>query len=268
MPLKRDWADMTAEDFADADPASWIAVLPVAAIEQHGPHLPVGTDAFIAEAYLDRAQNLLRDALNMTFLPLQAVGTSHEHRDFAGTLTLNPATVVRVLTETAEGVHRAGQRKLVIANSHGGNVAAIDMVALDLRVRLGMLAVACSFARFGYPDGLFTAQETAHGIHGGDIETSIMLAARPDLVRASAAKNFVPATVAMEREFKWLRAEPPAAFAWMSQDLHPSGAVGDASLATAAKGEAALAHGAQAFVELLGEVARFDLARLGKGPLG
>jgi creatinine amidohydrolase len=268
MPLKRDWVEMTSEDFADADPASWIAVLPVAATEQHGPHLPVGTDAFIAQAYLARAQKLLPDALKVSFLPLQAIGTSHEHRAFSGTLTLAPETLMRALAEIAEGVHRAGIRKLVIANSHGGNVAAIDMVALDLRARLDMFVVACSFARLGYPDGLFTPEETAHGIHGGDIETSIMLAARPDLVRTGAAKNFVPATLAMAREFKWLGAHEPVGFGWMSQDLNPSGAIGDATRATAAKGEAALAFGAKSFVELLGEVARFDLARLGNGPLG
>jgi creatinine amidohydrolase len=268
MPLKRDWVEMTSEDFADADPASWIAVLPVAATEQHGPHLPVGTDVFIAQAYLTRAQQSLPDALTVTFLPLQAIGTSHEHRAFAGTVTLDPATLMRVLAETAESVHRAGIRKLVIANSHGGNVAAIDMAVLDLRARLRMFAVTCSFPRLGYPDGLFAPAEIAHGIHGGDIETSIMLAARPDLVRAGAAKNFVPATLAMEREFTWLRAGEPVGFGWMSQDLNPSGAMGDATRATAAKGEAALAFGAKAFVELLGEIARFDLARLGTGPLG
>src|ERR1700730_5146677 len=266
MPLRREWAEMTWEDFADANP-SWVAVLPVAAVEQHGPHLPLGTDAFIVEAYIARARKLLPDALTVTFLPLQAVGTSHEHRAFAGTLTLAPKTLVYGLTEIAESVHRAGLRKLVLANGHGGNVAALDLVALDLRARLGMLAVPCSFSRFGYPGGLFTPEEIAHGIHGGAVETSIMLAARPDLVRADLTKNFAPASTAMAREFKQLRAGEPVGFGWMSQDLTPSGAIGDATLAAAAKGEAALAHGARAFVELLEDVARFDLAGLRQGPL-
>src|SRR5215471_11827114 len=198
MPLKRDWAEMTWEDFAAADP-SWVAVLPVAAVEQHGPHLPLGTDSFIVAAYLARARKQLPDALNAAFLPLQAIGTSHEHRAFAGTLSLTPETLMRALTDTAESVRRAGVRKLVFANGHGGNVASLDLVALDLRARLNMLAVPCSFSRFGYPDGLFAPAEIAHGIHGGDVETSVMLAARPELVRTKLLKNFVPATLAMER---------------------------------------------------------------------
>src|SRR5215467_12781785 len=128
MPLKRDWAEMTWEDFADANP-SWVAVLPVAAVEQHGPHLPLGTDAFIVEAYLARARKHLPDALAVTFLPPLAIGTSHEHRAFAGTLTLTPESLIRALTEIAESVHRAGVRKLVFANGHGGNLAALDLVA-------------------------------------------------------------------------------------------------------------------------------------------
>jgi creatinine amidohydrolase len=257
---------MTWEDFADANP-SWVAVLPVAAVEQHGPHLPLGTDSFIIEAYLARGRKLLPEALNTTFLPLQTIGTSHEHRAFAGTLSVAPESLIRALTDIAESVHRAGLRKLVFANGHGGNVAALELVALDLRARLNMLAVPCSFSRFGHPDGVFAAEEIAHGIHGGDVETSIMLAARPDLVRMDVAKNFIPASAAMAREFKQLRAGEPVGFGWMSQDLNPSGAIGNATLASSAKGEAALTHGARAFVELLEDVVRFDLARLAEGPL-
>jgi creatinine amidohydrolase len=131
-----------------------------------------------------------------------------------------------------------------------------------------MLAVHCSWGRFGYPPGLFSETELTHGIHGGDIETSIMLAAFPDLVRRSKIADFKPATVAMERDFTWLRADVPVGFGWMTQDLHASGAVGDASLATAAKGETALDHGARAFVALLEDVARFDMAQLRGRPLG
>jgi creatinine amidohydrolase len=242
-------------------------VLPIAAVEQHGPHLSLGTDAFVAETYLARARERTPSELPATFLPLQKIGTSDEHRAFPGTLTLSIETWLRTLREIGTSVHRAGVRKLVIVNSHGGNTEVMGLVARDLRVRLGMLVVTASWHHLGYPDGLFTRDEQVHGIHGGDIETSLMLAGRPDTVRREHTGSFASAAAGMEREFRQLRLDEPAGFGWMTQDLNPAGAVGDASVATAAKGEAALEHGARAFVELLREVDRFDLARLAADPL-
>src|ERR1700719_1900199 len=266
---KRDWMEMTWADIAAAGEAvrRWIAVLPLAAVEQHGPHLPLGVDAYIAEAYLARVRKILPEALPVTFLPVQRVGVSAEHLGYPGTLTLSAATAIKAWTEIGESLARAGLRKLLLVTSHGGNVAARELVARDLRARLGMLAVTVGWHRFGYPEGSFSGEERRHGIHGGDIETSLMLAAMPEAVRMEKAVQATPATVAMAREFKWLGAYRPAGFAWMTQDLNATGAVGDATQASAAKGEAALAHGAQAFVELMREMDRFDLARLREGPL-
>jgi len=252
-----DWLSLTTQEFSRAR----IAVLPVAAVEQHGPHLPVGTDTYIAEAYLARVRAVLPQDLPVVFLPVQQVGASDEHLAFRGTLTLSPQTALATFIEIGESVHRARINKLIIINSHGGNIALIDLAARQLRVHHGMLAVHTSWGRFGYPDGLFGEAEHTHGIHGGDIETSIMLAAYPDLVRRDKTANFAPATIAMERDHKHLRADFPVGFGWMTQDLNASGAMGDASLATAEKGEAALAHGARAFIELLGDVERFELPR-------
>jgi creatinine amidohydrolase len=266
QPL-RDWMEMTWQDIAGGETARWIAVLPLAAVEQHGPHLPLGVDSFIAEAYLARARDSLPDDLPVTFLPVQRIGVSAEHLSFPGTLTLSATTAIAAWTELGESLARAGVRKLVFVTSHGGNVAAMELVARDLRTRLHMLAVTVGWHRFGYPDGTFSSDERKHGIHGGDIETSLMLAVKPDTVRMDRAPKATQETVAMAREFKWLGAYRPAGFAWMTQDLHPSGAVGDATQATAAKGDAALARGAEAFVELLREIDRFDLARLREGPL-
>ncbi len=259
-----DWLSLTTEEFA----ADRIAVLPVAAIEQHGPHLPVGVDTCIAEAYLGRVRTLLPANSPALFLPVQAVGASDEHRAFAGTLTLSPETALSAFIEIGESVARAGIHKLVIVNSHGGNVALIDLAARQLRVRLNMLVVHCSWGRFGYPDGLFSAAEHTHGIHGGDIETSIMLAAYPHLVRHEKLADFRPNTYAMERDYAVLRADHPVGFGWMTQDLHASGALGDASLASAKKGAAALDHGARGFTALLKDVEKFDLKGLAAGPLG
>jgi creatinine amidohydrolase len=267
MLPKRHWMEMTWTDLAAADTRRWIAVLPVAAVEQHGPHLPLGVDAYIAEAYLSRVHELLPDDLPATFLPVLKIGQSDEHIAFPGTLSLSAQTVIDTYTQIGESLLRAGLRKLVIVTSHGGNVSAMELVARDLRVRCRMLVATAAWHRFGYPEGAFERSEQRHGIHAGGVETALMLADRADTVRMECAANAVAATVGMADDFKWLSAFRPVGFGWMSQDLHPSGALGDATLATAAQGEAALRHGARGFVELLGDVDRFDLARLAAGPL-
>lgn len=255
----RFWLDLTTEDFRERDMSRTIAVLPVAAVEQHGPHLPVGVDTFIAKGYLARVMTRLPDDLDVLFLPVQTIGKSNEHLAFPGTLSLSAATVIRAWTEIGECVFRAGCRKLVIVNSHGGNIAPIDILARELRVRLGMLVVSAAWHRLGYPDGLFSAEELLHGIHGGEIETSLMLAFQPDLVRMDKAADFVPRTVTMAEEFAHLRAMQPAGFGWMAQDLHQSGAMGNAAAADAERGEASAEHGAEAFIALLRDVDRFSL---------
>jgi creatinine amidohydrolase len=265
MPA-RDWTDIHWPDITGTERARWIAVLPLAATEQHGPHLPLGTDVLIAQAYLARVRELLPDTIPATFLPLQPVGISTEHIDYPGTLTLPTEMALKAWMALGESVARAGLKKLVMVTSHGGNSAAMSLVAQDLRAQYGLLAVTAGWARFGVPDGLFSDQELRHGIHGGAVETSIMLARYPHLVRTEEIADFRPASLAMEKEYRWLSAHRPAPFAWQAQDLHPSGAVGDARAASAAKGETLLDHGARAFCELLADVDKFDPKALSDGP--
>ena len=258
MPARL-WLDLSTEDFRTRNMRRTIAVLPVAAVEQHGPHLPVGVDTYINEGYLARMMALVPEDLDVLVLPVQAVGKSNEHLAFPGTLTLSAETAIRAWTEIGDSIHRAGCRKLVFANSHGGNVAIVDIVARDLRVRHAMLAVNAAWHRLGYPAGLFSEREARYGIHGGDAETSLMLAARGETVRMDRAGDFEPRIAEMERRFKHLRATQPVGFGWMAQDLHPGGAIGEADRATREKGDASLDHGAAAFVELLREVDAFEI---------
>jgi creatinine amidohydrolase len=262
----RDWTDIHWPDIAAAGRSRWIAVLPLAATEQHGPHLPVGTDVMIGEAYLARVRELLPATLPATFLPLQPVGISTEHIDYPGTLTLSTEVALKQWMALGESIARAGIKKLVMVTSHGGNSAAMTLVAQDLRAQHGLFVVTTSWSRFGAPDGLFSAEELRHGIHGGAVETSIMLARYPNTVRKDAIADFRSNSIAMEKEYRWLSAHRPAPFAWQAQDLHSSGAIGDATKATADKGEQLLDHGARAFCELLGEVDNFDVKRLAAGP--
>ena len=266
MVPKRFWQDMTTLDFAGAPEGNWVAILPVAAIEQHGPHLPVVTDTAIGEAYIRRVIELMPAEMKASFLPIQAIGKSNEHIASPGTLTLSWETLTRVLIETGESVARAGIKKLILANSHGGNISVLDIVARELRVTHGMLVVATHWSRLaGVPDGLYSDWEGRYGIHGGDMETSVMLAARPDLVRMDKAERFVSAQERLAQRYKYLRAHGTAAFGWQAQDLSPAGTVGDATLATATKGRETIDHIARAFIDLIADVAAFDLHDLYQG---
>ncbi len=262
----RDWTDICWPEIAPNSPARWIAVLPLAATEQHGPHLPLGTDVMIAEAYLDRVRQLLDPQLPVTFLPLQPVGISTEHIDYPGTLTLPTETALKNWTAIGASVSRAGLKKLVMVTSHGGNSAAMTLVAQDLRAEHGLLVVTTSWSRLSAPEKLFSAQEIRDDIHGGAVETSIMLARYREHVRPDKIANFPSSSRAMEEQFAWLSAHRPAPFAWQTQDLHESGAVGNATLASAAKGELLIDQGARAFCELLGDVDKFDVKKLGHRP--
>jgi len=262
----RDWTEIHWPDLSKAEAERWIAVLPLAATEQHGPHLPLGTDVMIAQAYLARVHELLPAAVPATFLPLQAIGISTEHLSYPGTLTLPTASALKSWMAIGESVARAGVKKLVMVTSHGGNSAAMTSVAQDLRAHHGLLAVTTSWSRFGAPQGLFSADELRHGIHGGAVETSIMLARYPQAVRSDKIADFRPNSVAMEKDYAWLSTQRPAPFAWQAQDLHVSGAIGDATQASAEKGLKLIEHGAKAFCELLADVDKFDMAMLSADP--
>jgi creatinine amidohydrolase len=249
----RDWADLRAPEVAGLDPARAVAVLPVAAVEQHGPHLPLGTDLRIAEGMLAEVRRRCPDDLELLFLPVQAVGKSNEHLFAPGTLTLDAATALAAWTEIGLSVARAGLRKLVVVTSHGGNAAVVEILARELRIRAGMLCVRASWGGFGQPEGLFSARERRFGIHGGDVETSLMLHFRPETVDMDAARDFASSAE--------VTALPPTGwpgYGWIATDLNPEGVAGEAHLATAAKGAALAAHAAEGFLALARAVAGWD----------
>jgi creatinine amidohydrolase len=262
------WQEMATTDFAGLDPERAVVVLPVAAIEQHGPHLPLCVDACINQGIVDEVLRRLPDDLTAIFLPLMPIGKSNEHDAFPGTLSLSAETLIRVWTEIGEGVARAGLRKLVIVNSHGGQPQIMDIVARDLRVRLGMFVVTVGYGGLGRPLGLFPEHELRHGIHGGSSETSQMMYLRPELVRDAERRNFVPLSAEMEREYAYLQPEGRIGFGWQTQDLHPAGACGNALDADAERGRLTIEHAAERFIELLREVERFPLSALRPAPSG
>lgn len=268
MTPSRDWSEIRWSDPPAADSSRWIAILPLAATEQHGPHLPLETDVLIADAYLARVRELLPATVPATFLPVEPVGISTEHIDFPGTQTLPTEVALKKWAAIGEDIARRGVKKLVIITSHGGNSAAMMLIAQDLRAHQKLFVVTTSWSRLSSADRLFPADEVRHGIHGGAVETSIMLARYPDQVRKDAIADFPASSIAMEKQYRWLSTQRPAPYAWQAQDLNASGAVGNATLAAPEKGEQLLDQGARAFCELLTEVDKFDVNRLAKGPLG
>jgi creatinine amidohydrolase len=249
MTPSRDWTEIRWADAGTAEVSRWIAVLPLAATEQHGPHLPLETDVLIADAYLARVRELLPGSAPAIFLPVEPIGISTEHIDYPGTQTLPTDIALKKWTAIGEDVARRGLKKLVIITSHGGNSAAMMLIAQDLRAHQKLFVVTTSWSRLSGADQLFPADEVRHGIHGGAVETSIMLARYPDQVRVDAIADFPASSIAMEQQYRWLSTQRPAPFAWQAQDLNPSGAVGNATLAVAAKGEQLIDQGARAFCE-------------------
>lgn len=256
--LSRYWADLSTRDFAQLDAARTIAVLPVAATEQHGPHLPLSVDTDLVDGVVAAALPHLPADLPVLFLPTQAVGLSPEHQRFPGTLTLSSHTIISLWTEIGESVARAGIKKLVLLNSHGGQVSVMDIVARDLRARLDMLVYSVNW--FNLPLGeaaqQFSAEELRFGIHAGQIETAMMLALKPERVVMAQAQEFASASQQRAQQFPILGNGRSAKLGWQMQDYNPAGAVGNAAGATAAQGQAVLDAAGRALAALLGEIDR------------
>ncbi|HMB48887.1 MAG TPA: creatininase family protein [Afifellaceae bacterium] len=262
MTPYRDWQELTTKDFQALDPATSVAVLPVGAIEQHGPHLPVATDAVIAEAVARQGLAQLDGSFTALLLPPQSIGKSNEHLAFAGTLTFSADQLIALWTSIGEGVHRAGLKKMIFLNSHGGQPQVMEIVARELRVRFGMMAVSSSWWHMGFAEGLIPEDEQRYGIHGGFVETSMMLHLRPELVKMDRARNFRPVMAELEGEYKRLRHLGGVGIGWQAQDIHEDGVAGDASAASAETGQKIVDHAAAGFAELVAETARFPLGRI------
>jgi creatinine amidohydrolase len=258
----RYWKDLTTEDFAALEAARTVVVLPLAATEQHGPHLPLSTDAAIGAGILQRAVELAPIEVPLLVMPAHPVGLSPEHRDFPGTLTLSPETLLRLVIETAEGAARAGLRKLILFNSHGGQPQALEMAAQELRASRSMVAVVANSWRLMRPGELFPPAEREAGIHAGAIETSLMLHLQPGLVRRDKIAHFRSAAGTLERDHPEMASAGRLRFAWQAQDLNPTGAVGDARLATAEAGKVLVEQAARGLLALAADLSCLPLETL------
>lgn len=269
----RRWADVSARDFALAQrsglAAQTVAILPVGAVEQHGPHLPLKVDTALVEGVVDAALPLMAADVPVLVLPTQAIGLSLEHQDYAGTLSLSPATLLAVWTELGVCVARAGVKKLLIFNAHGGNVSSMDIVARQLRMQCGLLVYHSSWFNLPQPAGVneaFSAHEHRFGVHGGETETSMMLHLAPELVRMEHARNFASSSEVRARQFPILGNGKSAKLGWAMQDYNPQGAAGNAAAADAQRGQALVQGVAASLAQLCAEIHALPEGTVGGQP--
>ncbi len=258
----RYWHTLTTVEAAALAARDPVIVLPVAAIEQHGPHLPLSTDLVIGLGLLAEAFRRLPPDLPVRALPPQAVGTSGEHRRFAGTLSLTPELLVEALVQTGAAVGAAGARRLVVSNSHGGNLSAIDIAARRLREEHGLLVVKTSYFDGPRPDGALPDEEWRYGLHGGAVETAMMRHLRPDLVRLDAVRRFPSLDEELSAALRRVSAEGAASFAWLAGDLDAEGVTGDATLGTAELGADLVSHYGHVLADVIRDARRFPMNRL------
>ncbi|MEP1941737.1 MAG: creatininase family protein, partial [Sulfitobacter sp.] len=225
MPFRR-LTDLKTTDFSAPQDDNTVALIPVGAVEQHGPHMPLGTDMILASAFAQGAAEKTKSA-NVILYPVQSLGASQEHHDFAGTIWLEPEVLIPTLMAIGRGVAAAGLKKVVFLNAHGGNIPALQIVCRKLRVERNLFAAAAGWMSFGMPD--YPQETRRDDIHGGFMETSVMMHLRPDLVDADLAEDFVPHSRTVAQDNTHLRVLGPMVTGWVARDLHPSGAAGNAA---------------------------------------
>lgn len=253
----RAWEDLASAEVAAGSGAA-VALLPVAAVEQHGPHLPLGTDAMVLDGLLARTAER-GVAADVLALPAQRVGDSLEHTSFPGTLHVEAEALVAAWCDLGRSVARAGVQRLAIVNAHGGQPQLVDLVAQRLRREAGMLVARITTFHLGGTEGLFEADELRFGLHGGEVETSLMLHVRPDLVRMDAAQDFRSAASERERGARSLEVEGGTGIAWQAEDLNPHGVTGNAARADAERGRILLDRWAERLGGALEDLARWPL---------
>ena len=234
IPDDRNFAYLTWKQVDALPRETTLLVLPTAAIEQHGHHLPLATDTLINNLLLGRALSRISSELPIYALPPVCYGKSNEHLGFPGTLSVSAQTFLAVVRDIGASVAAGGFKKLVLYNTHGGNTSLVDVLARDLRADFGLR----TFSLFGSPGAAFegvSPQERNYGFHAGEIETAYLLHAVPELVHTD---EYTANYIARVDKPELLRPEGSSAnFAWLTRDIAPSGVLGDPSAATAENGE-------------------------------
>lgn len=238
-----------------------ITVLPLGAWEQHGPHLPLQTDAIIASEFASRLEKHAFP-VKINVLPTEPIGYSVEHLDFNGSKSLSYDEAISKWLKIIKVQVQKGHRKILLLNAHGGNSPLLTIVATEARVRWNVLVVVTHWTRFGLPEHLQSTTDKSIDIHAGDIETSIMLAIAPDLVDMKKAHDYGSRQSEYIKNFKHLRAYGQHSFGWKMKDLNEHGVVGFVTRAKAEKGHQIIDHAFSGICELIEDMIAFDISEL------
>ena len=255
MPLRR-LADLPAPEVAERLTERSVLLQPVGAVEQHGPHLPLGTDLLIAERLAELVAEAHGDALDLWLLPPLAYTKSNEHAWAPGTVWLSATTMLAVLDDLGRSLATLPTKRLAFLNGHGGNTQLLAVANRELRLAHGLMTF---LLHPGLPRDsggqVRDDDELGMGVHAGRDETSIVLHLRPDLVHMELARRAVPEAMAARKRVRFGGDVP---FGWLSSDLEASGVVGDPTLATAEHGAQLVAGMVESLREALAEVAAFE----------
>eukprot|EP00299_Pterocystis_sp_00344_P009470 c3998_g1_i1.p1 GENE.c3998_g1_i1~~c3998_g1_i1.p1 ORF type:complete len:275 (+),score=51.49 c3998_g1_i1:25-825(+) len=254
------WASLTSTQISQIQhPEEWVIILPIGAVEQHGPHLPIATDSLIIFRVLEQVCELLPKDSKILILPTLFYGTSDEHLSFSGTLSLSPETLARVLDDISASVARSKFKRLLILNAHGGNPPSLHLACRQIRIKHKLFACLAQYFDLG-PTNLFSEKECRHGIHGGAYETSVLLHTDPELCHKDKFAHFPSKWETLEKKFKYLSPEGgPTSFGWITEDLNKSGVIGNPNEASPEHGHQILLDVSNAVVELIDEVRRIEL---------
>ncbi len=259
MTQQRYLAHLAWPDIAALDKTEGVVILPIGAIEQHGPHLPTMTDTLLVTHVLDATLAALPEPVKAWALPPLNYGKSNEHTGFSGTMKLSASTLLAVLHDIAQSVHEAGFRRLALINGHGGNSALLEVAARDIRAATGLMCFCLQPGLYVDPPFAISADEKRLGFHAGELETSLVLAIAPELVNMEKAVTHFAQFPHTDTDLFFFGA---ASTAWLSRDWSETGVFGDATLGTAEKGEALIAGAVTRLGKLIAAISRFEVNTL------
>ncbi|MFD1953484.1 creatininase family protein [Paenibacillus thailandensis] len=246
---------LTRKQVAELPKENALVILSIGAVEQHGDHMPVMTDALIGEATLTEAMEKVGPDEQIWVLPPISYGKSNEHIGIPGTISLSASTLAGLVTDIASSLKASGFRRLLLFNTHGGNMDLLNVIAREIRISSGMMVFYLAPSSLNVASDLMPAEELEFGIHGGDYETSVVMHLKPDWVQEEYRVKEMPG---MER-FDYLTLESKIRFAWKMNDVSASGILGDATAATAEKGKIIQERVTDILAKAFAELSRFEI---------